>query len=108
MAGAFLGMFFLSHLTGVSSGRLQHTDTTFAWATGGPNGLLGGPRSPAFLPYYSLAVVAFCVHAAVATRWSLAPLLGQVRALKLCYALLAVSVIASAAILLPLCGVHLG
>lgn len=107
LAGSFLGMFFLSHLTGVFSGRLQHIDTTFAWATGGPGGLLGNSRSPSFLPYYSLAVLAFGVHAAIAARWTLAPVLGQVRALKVCYALLAVSGAATLAMLLPLCGIHL-
>jgi succinate dehydrogenase hydrophobic anchor subunit len=107
LAGSFLGMFFLSHLTGVFSGRLQHIDTTFAWATGGPGGLLSNSRSPSFLPYYSLAVLAFGVHAAVAARWTLAGVLGQARALKVCHALLTVSAVVTLALLLPLCGVRL-
>lgn len=107
LAGSFLGMFFLSHLTGVFSGRLQHIDTTFAWATGGPGGLLSNSRSPSFLPYYSLAVLAFGVHAAIAARWTLAGVLGQSRAQKVCYALLVLSGAATLAMLLPLCGVRL-
>ncbi len=108
LAGAFLGMFFLSHLTGVFSGRLQNTDTTFAWATGGAHGLLLSMRSPSFLPYYSLAVFAFCIHAAIASRWMLVPVIGQRLAQKAGYGLVAASGIASVAILLPLCGIHLG
>jgi hypothetical protein len=100
-------MFFLSHLTGVFSGRLQHIDTTFAWATGGPGGLLSNSRSPSFLPYYSLAVLAFGVHAAVAARGTLAGALGQARALKVCHAMLALSGVVTLALLLPLCGVRL-
>jgi hypothetical protein len=107
LAGAFLGMFFLSHLTGVFSGRIQNADTTFAWATGGVHGLLANTRLPSFLPYYTLAVLAFSIHAAIAGRWTLAPLLGQSRALKLSYALIAFSGIVTLGMLLPLCGVHL-
>ncbi|HLK47312.1 MAG TPA: hypothetical protein VKT49_04205 [Bryobacteraceae bacterium] len=107
LAGAFLGMFFLSHLTGVFSGRLlQNVDTTFAWATSGSGGVL--TKSPAFLPYYSLAVLAFLVHAALAARWTFSGVLGQTRALKLCYGLLALSGAVTIALLLPLCGVRLG
>lgn len=108
LAGAYLGMFFLSHLTGVFGGRLQHTDTTFAWATGGAAGLISTPRLGSFLPYYSLAVFAFLVHAATAGRWMLAGPLGESRALKVCYGLLGLSGVVTLALLLPLCGVRLG
>ncbi len=109
MAGSFLGMFFLSHLTGVFiSGRgIQHVDTTFAWATGGPHGLLTNPRSPQFIPYYSLAVLALFLHAAYASRWSLAPLLGPGRALKFCYGVIALGVVVTLVLLLPMAGFHL-
>lgn len=109
LAGAFLGMFFVSHLTGVFiSGRaIQHVDTTFAWATGGPHGLLANPRSPQFIPYYSLAVLALFLHAAYAGRWMLAPALGQSGALKFCYAIIAAGVIVTLLLLLPMSGVHL-
>ena len=107
LAGAYLGMFFLSHLTGVFGGRVQHTDTTFAWAAGGAGGLISNPRLGSFLPYYSLAVLAFSVHAAVAARWMLAGVIGESRALKLCYSLLGLSGIVTLALLLPLCGVRL-
>lgn len=108
MAGAFLGMFFLSHLTGVFSGRvLQHVDTTFAWATGGPQGLLANPRSPQMIPYYSLAVLALFLHVAYAARWSLTPLMGQSRALKFCYGTVALGVVITLVLLLPMSGFHL-
>ena len=105
LAGAFLGMFFLSHLTGVFSGRLQGVDTTFAWATGGSAGVLA--KAASFLPYYSLAVLAFSVHAAVAARWTLTGVLGPARALKVCYGLLALSGAVTLGLLLPLCGIRL-
>jgi len=109
LAGAFLGMFFVSHLTGVFiSGRLiQNADTTFAWATGGPAGLLSNPRSPQMIPYYSLAVLALVLHAGSASRWSLAPVLGQLVAQRICYALIALGIIVTLVLLLPMSGFHL-
>jgi hypothetical protein len=109
LAGAFLGMFFCSHLTGVFiSGRLiQHADTTFAWATGGPHGLLTNPRSPQFIPYYSLAVLALFVHAAAAARWTLVPVLGASGAQRASYAVIALGAVVTALLLLPMSGIHL-
>jgi len=109
LAGAFLGMFFLSHLTGVFiSGRLlQQADTTFAWATGGPQGLLANSRSPQFMPYYLLAVLAFFLHAACAGRWSLASALSAKAALKVCYGIMALGAVISLALLVPMAGFHL-
>jgi succinate dehydrogenase hydrophobic anchor subunit len=109
LAGAFLGMFFVSHLTGVFiSGRaIQHVDTTFAWATGGPQGLLSNPRSPQFIPYYSLAVLALFLHAAYAGRWALVPMLGERGALKLCYGVIAAGISITLLLLFPMSGFHL-
>jgi hypothetical protein len=108
LAGSFLGMFFISHLTGVFSGRfVQHVDTTFSWATGGPHGLLANPRSPSMVPYYSLAVLAFFIHAATAGRWTLASALGPSAALKLCYGIIVLGIMVTLTLLLPMSGIHL-
>jgi hypothetical protein len=108
LAGCFLAMFFMSHLTGVGMGRfVQKVDTTFAWATGGPRGLLSGPRSGIFFPYYSLSVLALFLHSAGAARWSLARLMGQSAALRLCYAIIALGILATLVLLLPMSGFHL-
>ncbi len=108
LAGCFLAMFFLSHLTGVGMGRfVQKVDTTFAWATGGPKGLLAGPRSGLFFPYYSLSILAIFLHIAGGVRWGLARMLGQSAALKLCYILIAIGIVATLLVLLPMSGFHL-
>lgn len=108
LAGSFLGMFFISHLSGVFiSGRLLgHVDTTFAWATGGPQGLLTNARSPEFVPYYSLAVLAFFLHAACAGRWSLTPALGKSAALRFCYGVIALGTVVTLLLLLPMSGIR--
>jgi hypothetical protein len=108
LAGCFLAMFFLSHLTGVTMGRfVQKADTTFAWATGGPGGLLAGPRSGIFFPYYSLSILAIFIHTAGGVRASLAGALGKAAALKLCYALVALGIAVTLAVLLPMSGFRL-
>ncbi len=108
LAGCFLAMFFMSHLTGVGMGRfVQKVDTTFAWATGGPKGLLAGARSGIFFPYYSLSVLAIFVHMGGGVRWGLARMLGQSTALKLCYVLIAIGIVATLLLLLPMSGFRL-
>jgi hypothetical protein len=108
LPGSFLGMFFISHLTGVFSGRfVQHVDTSFSWATGGPHGLPTNPGSPSMVPYYSLAVLAFFIHAATVGRWTLAPALGQSAALNICYAVIALGMVVTLALLLPMAGIQL-
>ncbi len=108
LAGCFLAMFFLSHLTGVGMGRfVQKVDTTFAWATGGPKGLLAGARSGLFFPYYSLSVLAVFLHAAGGARWGLARLIGQSAALRLCYLLIALGFVATLVVLPAMSGFRL-
>jgi hypothetical protein len=89
LAGSFLGMFFISHLTGVFSGRfVQHVDTTFSWR---PAARTGSWRT----------------HAATAGRWTLASALGPSAALKLCYAIIALGIVVTLTLLLPMAGIDL-
>jgi hypothetical protein len=59
------------------------------------------------VPYYSLAVLAFFIHAAIAGRWTLAPAFGQSAALKLCYAIIVLGIVVTFTLLLPMSGIHL-
>jgi hypothetical protein len=109
LAGAYLSMFFISHLSGVLiSGRtIQKVDTTFAWSTGGPGGLLANPRSPQFFPYYSLGVLALFLHAAGSGRWSLARWIGPSAALKICYVVIGLGILVTLLLMFPMAGIHL-
>ncbi|MEO8702125.1 MAG: hypothetical protein ABI867_18930 [Kofleriaceae bacterium] len=65
--GAYLLMFFASHVSAVFRARLlRNTDTDWSWLSG--NELLTDPWSARLVPYYFLSVIALAVHAACGLR----------------------------------------
>jgi succinate dehydrogenase/fumarate reductase cytochrome b subunit len=65
--GAYLMVFFLSHVSAVLRARyLRSTDTNWTWLSG--DELLTDPWSARLVPYYFLAVIAFGVHGACGLR----------------------------------------
>ena len=106
LSGAYLSMFFFSHLNAVFVfGRyLQGADTTFAWATGGRGGLLEAPASAQLLPYYFLSVVAFFVHIACAGRRVVIPLTGDRVADRTAWTVGIAGCLVALALLAPLTG----
>ena len=68
--GTFLMVFITSHLIAVFIlGRMfLDVDTTFAWASGAPTGLLHDPWNVRLIPHYSLAVLFVISHLAVGVR----------------------------------------
>jgi hypothetical protein len=65
-AGAYLVLFFASHLTAVLRRRGRGFDTDWEWLVG--SDVLRDPWSARLAPYYVLAVVAIAVHLACAIR----------------------------------------
>ena len=66
-SGAYLAVFFLSHLTAALRARwLRGIDTNWQWLTA--DSMLTDPWSARLAPYYFLAVVAFGVHAGLGLR----------------------------------------
>ena len=105
VTGLYLAVFLGSHLLATLSGR-QHADTTFAWATGGPAGLMARAGLLFMLPYYSLSVLALFVHLGCQARWNLARILPATSARWISHGLMATGVLAAAVIGLAACGVH--
>lgn len=69
-SGAYLAVFFLSHLTAALRARwLRGIDTNWRWLTA--DSMLTDPWSARLAPYYFLAVVAFGVHAGLGLRYVL-------------------------------------
>ena len=67
-SGAYLAVFFLSHLTAALRARwLRGIDTNWQWLTA--DSMLTDPWSARLAPYYFLAVVAFGVHAGLGLRY---------------------------------------
>jgi succinate dehydrogenase/fumarate reductase cytochrome b subunit len=69
-SGAYLAVFFLSHLTAALRARwLRGIDTNWQWLTA--DSMLSDPWSARLAPYYFLAVVAFGAHAGLGLRYVL-------------------------------------
>ena len=69
-SGAYLGVFFLSHLTAALRARwLRGVDTNWQWLTA--DSMLLDPWSARLAPYYALSIVALGVHAALGLRYVL-------------------------------------
>jgi hypothetical protein len=68
--GAYLVVFITSHLIAVFIlGRMfLGVDTTFAWASGAPTGLLHDPWNVRLIPHYSLAPLFLISHLAMGLR----------------------------------------
>ena len=67
-SGAYLAVFFLSHLTAALRARwLRGIDTNWQWLTA--DSMLTDPWSARLAPYYFLAVVAFGIHAGLGLRY---------------------------------------
>ena len=66
-AGAYLAVFFASHISAVMRARyLRDVDTNWIWLTS--SNLLTEPWSARLVPYYFLAIVALGVHGACGLR----------------------------------------
>lgn len=69
-SGAYLLLFFASHISAVLRARyLQHIDTNWIWLTA--DNLLTDSWSVRLVPYYFLGVLALTVHGACGLRWVL-------------------------------------
>src|SRR5262249_29507546 len=68
--GSYLAFYITSHLIAVFIlGRIfLGIDTTFAWASGAPTGLLSDPWNVRLIPHYSLAVLFVISHFAMGAR----------------------------------------
>ena len=68
--GAFLTAFIVSHLNAVFilGRQVTRADTTFAWASGAPVGLLADPWNVRLIPHYSLAVWFVSLHMGIGLR----------------------------------------
>jgi succinate dehydrogenase/fumarate reductase cytochrome b subunit len=69
-SGAYLMLFFASHVSAVLRARyLHHIDTNWIWLTA--DNLLKDPWSVRLVPYYFIGMLALAVHGACGLRWVL-------------------------------------
>ena len=109
-AGAYLGVFIVSHLIAVFAlGRqAMQVDTNWDFATAAPAGLMGDPWNVRLVPHYSLAVFLLFAHLACGVRMVL---LGRrvsaSAALKTAVAIIALGAAVALAVTLAMLGVHM-
>ena len=108
MCGAYIGVYFLAHMTAVFAARHADVDTNWIWLTR-PNGsLLVTLTKLRLIAHYWVGPIAVVAHVACGLRWFLLQRdVSTMTANRLALALIAAGIVASSAILLALLNVHL-
>ena len=110
-AGAYLGVFVVSHLTAVFvlGRQAMQVDTNWDFAIGAPAGMMDDPWNVRLVPHYSLAVFLLFCHVACGVRMAL---LGRrvsaLAATRTAIALIALGGAVALTVTLAMLGVHLG
>jgi len=110
-AGAYLGVFVVSHLTAVFvlGRQAMQVDTNWDFAIGAPAGMMGDPWNVRLVPHYSLAVFLLFCHVACGVRMLL---LGRrvsaLAATRTAVAVIALGGAVALTVTLAMLGVHVG
>jgi hypothetical protein len=108
MCGAYIGVYFLAHMTAVFAARHAGLDTNWSWLTRPNDSLLASLFKLRLLAHYWVGPMAIIAHVACGLRWVL---LQHDRSLatanRIACALIAVGVVASSVILFALLNVHI-
>jgi hypothetical protein len=108
MCGAYIGVYFLAHMTAVFAARYADVDTNWAWLTRPNDSLLASLSKLRLIPHYWVGLIAIVAHVACGLRWVLLQHnASTVTANRIAWALITVGVVASSIILLALLNVHI-
>ena len=108
MSGAYVGVYFLAHMTAVFAARYAGTDTNWTWLTRPNNSMLVSLSNLRLIAHYWVGPIAIVAHVATGLR---AVLLqhdtSPATANRLALALIAAGVVAASLILVALLNVHI-
>jgi hypothetical protein len=108
MCGAYIGVYFLAHLTAVFAARYAGVDTNWAWLTRPNDSLLASLFKLRLLAHYWVGPMAIVAHVACGLRWVLLQRdISPATANRIALALITAGVVASSLILLALLNVHM-
>ena len=108
MCGAYIGIYFLAHMTAVFAARHADIDTNWTWLTRPNDSLLASLLKLRLIAHYWAGPIAIVAHVACGLRWFLLQRdVSQATADRTAWALIAFGVIASSVILLALLNVHI-
>ena len=108
MCGAYIGIYFLAHMTAVFTARHAGIDTNWSWLTRPNDSLLVSLTKLRLIAHYWAGPIAIVAHVACGLRWILLQRdISPATADRTAWALIAVGVLASSIILLALLNVHI-
>jgi hypothetical protein len=108
MFGAYIGVYFLAHITAVFAARYADVDTNWAWLTRQNNSMLSSLSNLRLIAHYWVGPIAIVAHVACGLRAVLLQhVVSTATANRLTLALIALGVVASSLILAALLNVHI-
>jgi hypothetical protein len=108
MCGAYIGVYFLAHMTAVFAAQNADVDTNWNWLTRPNDSLLVSLFKLRLIAHYWVGPIAIIAHVACGLRWVLLQRdISAMAANRVAWALIAVGVVASSIILLALLNVHI-
>ncbi len=108
MCGAYIGVYFLAHMTAVFAARHADVDTNWAWLTRPNDSLLLSLFKLRLIAHYWVGPIAIVAHVACGLRWFLLQRdVSPATANRIAWALVTAGVAASSTILLALLNVHI-
>jgi hypothetical protein len=108
MCGAYIGVYFLAHMTAVFAARYAGVDTNWSWLTRPHDSLLASLLKLRLLAHYWVGPMAIVAHVACGLRWVLLQRdISLATANRIALALITAGVVASSIILLALLDVHI-
>jgi hypothetical protein len=108
MCGAYIGVYFLAHMTAVFAARYADVDTNWSWLTRPNDSLLLSLFKLRLIAHYWVGPIAIVAHVACGLRWVLLQRdISPATTNRIAWALITAGVVASSIILLALLNVHI-
>jgi len=108
MCGAYIGVYFLAHMTAVFAARYADVDTNWAWLTRPNNSMLSSLSNLRLIAHYWVGPIAIVAHVACGLRAVLLQHdVSTATANRLALALITLGVVASSLIIAALLNVHI-
>jgi hypothetical protein len=108
MCGAYMGVYFLAHMTAVFAARYADVDTNWAWLTRHDNSMLGSLSNLRLIAHYWVGPIAIVAHVACGLRVVLLQHnVSMATANRLALALITLGVVASSLIMAALLNIHI-
>lgn len=108
MCGAYIGVYFLAHMTAVFAARHANIDTNWAWLTRPNDSLLFSLTKLRLIAHYWVGPIAMIAYLACGLRWVLLQRdVSQAKADRVALALITLGIVASSLIMAALLNVHI-